>query len=51
MEEDDSIANQIQYTELTIINYRNSLYRDMYFNNHKGLSDEIEKEFYDKIEI
>ena len=38
------IANQIQYTEMTIINYRNSLYRDMYFNNHKGLSDEIEKE-------
>ena len=34
----------MQYTEMTIINYKNSLYRDMYFNNHKGLSDEIEKE-------
>ena len=26
------------------INHRNNFYRKMYFNNHKGLSEEIENE-------
>jgi hypothetical protein len=38
------INNRIQYTEMTLINYRKDFYQHMYFNNHKELSDEIEKE-------
>ena len=40
----DEILHTIQYTEMTIINHRNNIYRKMYFNNHKGLSEEIENE-------
>lgn len=40
----DTILHTIQYTEMTIINHRNNIYRKMYFNNHKGLSEEIENE-------
>ena len=40
----DVIQHTIQYTEMTIINHRNNFYRKMYFNNHKGLSEEIENE-------
>ena len=40
----DTIIDQIDYTKMTIINHRNDFYRNKYFNDHKGLSEEIEKE-------
>ena len=40
----DSIIKQINYTEMTIINHRKLFFRNMYFNNHQGLSSEIETE-------
>ena len=40
----ETVTGQISYTEMTIINHKNSIYRNMYFNNHKELSEEIEKE-------
>ena len=39
-----NLYDTIQYTEMTIINHRNNFYLDMYFNNRKALSEEIEKE-------
>ena len=38
------LDDTIQYTEMTIINHRNHFYLDMYFNNRKALSEEIERE-------
>ena len=40
----EEVLYQIQYTEMTIINHRNSFYRNKYFSDHQGLSEEIEKE-------
>ena len=39
-----TLLQKIGYTEMTIINHRNYFYRNKYFNDHKGLSEEIEKE-------
>ena len=39
-----NLDDTIQYTEMTIINHRNNFYLDMYFNNRKALSEEIERE-------
>ena len=40
----DSILKQITYTEMTIISHKKLYFRDLYFNNHEGLSDEIKNE-------
>ena len=40
----DKILNQIKYTLMTIIYHRKTEYRKMYFNNHIGISEEIEIE-------
>ena len=40
----ETIKGQIKYTEMTIINHRKNFYKNMYFNNSKDLSEEIEKE-------
>ena len=40
----DSILKQINYTEMTIISHKKLYFRDLYFNNHEGLSDEIKNE-------
>jgi len=39
-----TILRQITYTEMTMINYKKLYFRNLYFNNHKGLSAEIENE-------
>ena len=40
----ETILKQINYTEMTIIYHKKLYFRNLYFNNHKGLSDEIENE-------
>ena len=40
----ESILKQITYTEMTIISHKKLYFRDLYFNNHEGLSDEIKNE-------
>ena len=40
----DQILKQINYTEMTIIYHKKLFFRNLYFNNHKELSDEIERE-------
>lgn len=40
----EEIKGQIKYTEMTIINHKKDIYKSMYFNNSKQLSEEIEKE-------
>ena len=40
----DTILRQIKYTAMTIIYHRKNEYQKMYFNNHEGLSKEIENE-------
>ena len=39
-----TILRQITYTEMTMINHKKLYFRNLYFNNHKGLSAEIESE-------
>ena len=40
----EQILKQINYTEMTIIYHKKLYFRNLYFNNHKELSDEIERE-------
>ena len=40
----ENVLNQLQYTIMTIIYHRKKDYRNMYFNNNIGLSEELEKE-------
>ena len=40
----EDILKKITYTEMTIINHKKLYFRNLYFNNHIGLSNEIENE-------
>ena len=40
----DAVLRQINYTEMTIINYRKLDFRNLFFNNHAKLTEEIERE-------
>jgi hypothetical protein len=40
----ETILKQINYTEMTIIYHKKLYFRNLYFNNHKGLCEEIESE-------
>ena len=40
----ETLLHLIIYTEMTTINHRNNFYRNKYFYDHKGLSEEIENE-------
>ena len=40
----EAILKKINYTEMTIIYHKKLYFRNLYFNNHKGLSEEIESE-------